>query len=110
MIISKQEFLDRAQLDRETLEVWIEEEWLVPSGTAPEVAFSEADVARAELIRDLVQDLGVNDEGVGVIFNLLDQMHGLRRALADTLQSVRQRSALPDTDSSTGRNKDHDHE
>ena len=38
MIISKQEFLDRAQLDRETLEVWIEEEWLVPSGTAPEVS------------------------------------------------------------------------
>jgi chaperone modulatory protein CbpM len=61
------------------------------------VAFSEADLARAELIRDLMQDLGVNDEGVGVILNLLDQMHGLRRALAGTLQSVRQRSALPDT-------------
>ena len=93
MIISKLEFLDRAQLDRETLEVWIEEEWLVPSGTATELAFSEADLARAELIRDLMQDLGVNDEGVGVILNLLDQVHGLRRALADTLQSVHQRSA-----------------
>ena len=34
MIISKLEFLDRAQLDRETLEVWIEEEWLVPSGNS----------------------------------------------------------------------------
>jgi hypothetical protein len=34
MIISEHEFLDRAQLDRETLEVWIDEEWLVPSGTA----------------------------------------------------------------------------
>jgi chaperone modulatory protein CbpM len=110
MIISKMEFLDRAQLDGETLEVWIEEEWLVPGGTETELAFSEADLARAQLIRDLMQDLGVNDEGVGVILNLLDQMHGLRRALADTLQSVRQRSAPPDTDSSTGRNKDHDHE
>ena len=110
MIISKEEFLDRAQLDRETLEVWIEEEWLLPSATTPEVAFSEADVARAELIRDLMQDLGVNDEGVGVILNLLDQMHGLRRALADTLQSARQRSAPPDTDSSPGQNKDQDHE
>jgi chaperone modulatory protein CbpM len=93
MIISKQEFLDRAQLDRETLEVWIEEEWLVPSRTAPDMAFSEADLARAELIRDLMQDMGVNDEGVGVILNLLDQLHGLRRALAGTLQSVRQRSS-----------------
>jgi chaperone modulatory protein CbpM len=80
MIISKQEFLERARLDRETLEVWIEEEWLVPSGTAPEVAFSEADLARADLIRDLMHDLGVNDEGVGVILNLLDQLHGAKGA------------------------------
>jgi chaperone modulatory protein CbpM len=108
MIISKQEFLDRTQLDRETLEVWIEDEWLVPSGTAPEVAFSEADVARAKLIRDLMQDLGVNDEGVGVILNLLDQMHGLRRALAGTLQSVRQHSAPPNTESSMGQDGDHE--
>ena len=54
MIISTQDFLARAQLDRETLEVWIEEEWLVPAGTATEPAFSEADLARAELIRDLI--------------------------------------------------------
>ena len=31
MIFSKQEFLVRAQLDHETLEAWIEEEWLIPS-------------------------------------------------------------------------------
>ena len=106
MIISKQEFLDRAQLDRETLEVWIEEEWLVPSGTATEPAFSEADLARAKLIRDLMQDLGVNDEGVGVILNLLDQLHGLRKALADLLQSVRGQSAPPGAGSSIGGDRD----
>jgi chaperone modulatory protein CbpM len=108
MIISKLEFLDRTRLDRETLEVWMEEEWLVPSRTAPEMAFSKADVPRAELIRDLMQDLGVNNEGVGVILNLLDQMHGLRRALAGTLQSLRQQSAPPNTQSSMGRNEDHE--
>jgi len=96
MIISKMDFLDRAQLDGETLEVWIEERWLVPRGTATELTFSEGDLARARLIRDMNQDLGVNDEGVGVILNLLDQLHGLRKALADVLQSVRQRSAPPD--------------
>ena len=90
MIISKMDFLDRAQLDRETLEVWIEEEWLVPIGIATDLTFSEADLARAKLIRDLKQDLGVNDEGVGVILNLLDQVHGLRRALAEMLQTVRE--------------------
>lgn len=95
MIISKLEFLDRTQLDLETLEVWIEEEWLVPTRTATELAFSEADLARAELIRDLKQDLGVNDEGVGVILNLLDQVHGLRKALAEILRDTRERSITP---------------
>jgi chaperone modulatory protein CbpM len=106
MIISKLDFLDRAQLDRETLEVWIEEEWLVPSGTATEPAFSEADLARAKLIRDLRQDLGINDEGVGVILNLLDQVHGLRKALADMLQFVRQQSVQSDVGSSMGQRQD----
>jgi chaperone modulatory protein CbpM len=89
MIISTQDFLTRAQLDHETLEVWIEEEWLAPGGTATEPAFSEVDLARAQLIRDLIHDLGVNAEGVGVVLNLLDQLHGLRKALADLLQSAR---------------------
>jgi chaperone modulatory protein CbpM len=102
MIIRKPDFIDRAQLDRATLEVWIEEEWLVPIGTATELAFSEADLARAKLIRDLIQDLGVNEEGVGVILNLVDQMHGLRKALADILQSVHERSSQPDAGSSSG--------
>jgi chaperone modulatory protein CbpM len=106
MIIDEADFLDRAQLDRETLEVWIEEEWLVPGGTAPELAFSDADLARAKLIRDLIQELGVNHEGVGVILNLLDQMHGLRKALVDVLQSMRDRSAPADTGSLMGRDRD----
>jgi hypothetical protein len=46
-------------------------------------------VARAQLIRDLKDDLGVNDEGVGVILNLVDQVHGLRRVL--TPQGARTR-------------------
>jgi chaperone modulatory protein CbpM len=105
MILSKVEFLDRAQLNHEVLEAWIEEEWLVPSGTATELAFSEVDLARAKLIRDLMQDLGVNDEGVGVILNLLDQVHGLRKVLADMLQSVREQSTAPDADSTLDQNQ-----
>ena len=106
MIISKQEFLDRVQLDRETLEVWIEEAWLVPGGTATEPDFSETDLARAKLIQDLMQDMGVNDEGVGVILNLLDQLHGLRKALADLLQSAGSQSRSPAPDASIGRDAD----
>jgi len=92
MMISKQEFLVRAQLEREMLEAWIEEEWLIPGGSAGEVTFSDADVARAQLIRDLKNDLGINDEGVGVVLNLVDQVHGLRRLLTEVLGSERSRA------------------
>ena len=89
MMISKREFLLRAQLEDETLEAWIQEEWLVPGESAGEIAFSDVDVARARLIRDLKSDIGVNDEGVGVILNLVDQIHGLRKVLTELLQSPR---------------------
>ena len=91
MMISKQEFLIRAHLERETLEMWIREEWIIPGQSAGQLTFSDADIARAQLIRDLRNDLGVNDEGVGVILNLVDQVHGLRRVLTEVLRSVRSR-------------------
>ena len=90
-MIDESEFLQRAHLDRGTLEIWIRSEWLVPSRAAPEPAFTEMDLARANLIRDLKHKMGVNDEGLDVILHLLDQMHGLRRALADALASLRER-------------------
>lgn len=93
MIIGKLDFLERARLDRETLEVWIEEEWLLPTRTDHELVFSEMDLARAKLIQDLKHDMGVNDEGVGVILNLVDQIHGLRKVMADLSRSLHGQSA-----------------
>jgi len=90
MILTKPDFLERAHLDRQTLEVWIEEEWLIPTRTEGDLAFSEADLARAKLIRDLTEDMGVNAEGVGIVLHLLDQVHGLRRAMAEVLKSIHQ--------------------
>jgi chaperone modulatory protein CbpM len=81
MIMSKQEFLTSSGVEAQTLEFWIEQQWLIPAQTDVETRFSDADVARAHLIRDLKGDFGVNDEGVDVILHLVDQLHGLRRAL-----------------------------
>jgi chaperone modulatory protein CbpM len=53
---------------------------------------SDADIARAQLIKDLKSDLDVNDEGVGVILNLVDQVHGMRRVLTELLRSLRSRA------------------
>ena len=90
-MITEREFLERARLDRRTLTVWIEEEWLIPGSTADELAFTDMDLARANLIHDLKDKMGVNDEGLGVVLHLLDQMHALRRALAAALESARER-------------------
>ena len=89
MMITKLDFLSRAQIDQETLEICISEEWLLPGETKGELAFSEIDLARAKLIRDLKHDMGVNNEGIGIILDLLDQMHSLRKAMVETLSNKR---------------------
>ncbi len=87
-MMTERDLLERARLDRTTLEVWIRQEWICPVRTAPERAYTEMDLARANLIHDLKHNMGVNDEGLDVILHLIDQMHGLRRALAEALASL----------------------
>lgn len=88
MTMSTEEFLRSAGIEVRTLEVWIEQRWLLPEGSASEPAFSERDMARARLILDLGGNLGVNDEGIDVILHLVDQMHGLRDALAQLRKAM----------------------
>ena len=80
--MSKQEFLTSSGVEAPTPEFWIEQQWLIPAQIDVGMRFSDTDVARAHLIRDLKGVFGINDEGVDVILHLLDQLHGLRRALA----------------------------
>jgi chaperone modulatory protein CbpM len=71
-------FCLRARLDAATLEAWIEAGYLRRE-------LSEADLARALLVRDLVQDIGVNQEGLDVVLDLLDQLYEARGALRRVL-------------------------
>jgi chaperone modulatory protein CbpM len=50
--------------------------------------FSEIDLARVQLIVDLKEDMGVNDEGVPIILDLVDQINGLRRLLNEFLPAL----------------------
>lgn len=86
--MNKQQFLIDAGLEVQTLEFWIEQQWLVPQQTSDELSFSDTDLARAHLIRDLRGDFGVNDEGVDVILHLVDQLHGLRRAFEQLQKDI----------------------
>jgi chaperone modulatory protein CbpM len=91
-MITEREFLEEAHLDSGTLEVWIRQEWIVPARAAADRSFTDMDLARARLIGDLKHNMGVNDEGLDVILHLIDQMHGLRKALADALASIHEQT------------------
>ena len=84
--MEKHQFLEHVQIEAEVLELWVAEGWLVPGAGAQ--TFSDADVARARLIDDLKRDFGVNDQGVGIILDLIDQLHGVRGTLKRLLSSL----------------------
>jgi chaperone modulatory protein CbpM len=93
MSMKKDQFLAHTRLEGDLLEIWLAEGWLWPDRQAGEPTFSDIDIARARLIQDLRRGLGVNDEGIGVILDLIDQLHGLRgtlRQLLTALQAVPQ--------------------
>jgi chaperone modulatory protein CbpM len=85
-MISTTEFLVQARIDAQVLETWIDYGWLAARRDLREL--SEVDLARVQLIRDLKDDMGVNDDGIAVILDLIDQIHGLRRTLRGLMGAV----------------------
>jgi chaperone modulatory protein CbpM len=79
-----EKFVVHARIDVQTLEMWVEAGWIVPGHVEGRVHYSDVDLARAHLINDL-SGLGVNEAGVPIVLDLVDQLHGLRRALRDVL-------------------------
>jgi chaperone modulatory protein CbpM len=78
-------------IDHVRLQAWIEAGWLRPDQDAADWRqLSDADMARAQLICDLQDDLGVNDEGVEVILDLLDQIYGMRQAMRALMERMRE--------------------
>jgi len=74
------------------LRVWVRQGWIRPAAKESQ-GFSEADMARVALIRDLEDKLGFDEEQVPVLLNLIDQIHGLRAELKTMLDAL---EALPE--------------
>ena len=74
-----------ARFDETMLRRWAAAGWISIEESDVGEPLSEVDEARCNLICDLKQEMGVNDDGIDVILNLLDQIHGLRQALRETL-------------------------
>ena len=78
-----------ARYDEEMLRTWAAAGWISIEESDIGQPLSEADEARCDLICDLKQEMGINDDGIDVTLNLLDQIHGLRRALRETLDHAK---------------------
>ena len=91
--MDRQQFLALVRLEAESLETWVAAGWLIPDDADGSPQFSERDVARAQLIGDLKERIGVNDAGVDVVLHLVDQLHGLRQTMHEWVSTMR---AQPD--------------
>lgn len=79
------EFSRLAGVEQVVLQAWIDAGWLSPRQGRQDWQFSDLDLVRVRLILDLGGPLGVNEEGISVILHLVDQIHGLRRALRSAI-------------------------
>ncbi len=78
---------------REDLVLWVERRWVLPVEQDGDFVFSDADIARVQMIIELRRDMGIDDEAMPVVLDLLDKLYGVRRQMRDLLSAV---GELPD--------------
>jgi chaperone modulatory protein CbpM len=76
-------------LDAADITDWVARDWVRVEGDAPaEWVFSERAIARLHLVRELHVDLGVDTQTLPMVLGLVDQVYGLRGALARVLAAL----------------------
>ncbi|ACP21547.1 conserved hypothetical protein (plasmid) [Sinorhizobium fredii NGR234] len=83
-----QEFARDLRIDMERLQVFIDRGWISPAMPEGRPMFRDVDLARAALIADLANEMGVNDEGVDLVLDLLDQLYSLRFAFSNLIDAL----------------------
>ena len=88
-MISEKEVVNLVQgLTVRRLRVWIRRGWIAPEAQSRGAVFSDVDIARLKLIRQLKTDLAVNNEAIPIVLSLIDQVHGLRYELRSLARAV----------------------
>jgi chaperone modulatory protein CbpM len=79
------------RLDETRIADWVARGWVRAEGATPaEWLFSEFDVARLSLLRELRVDLALDDDTMPLVLSLLDQIHALRGTLRTVMTVVEQ--------------------
>ncbi len=63
------------------VERWVARGLLRPTGQADAWIFEQVDVARAQMLTELVDDVGLDEDTVEAVVRLIDQVHTLRGQL-----------------------------
>ena len=63
------------------VERWVARGLLRPSAEGQDWTFEPVDVARVQLLAELTEQMGFDEESVETVVGLLDQVHTLRRQL-----------------------------
>ena len=86
------------RLDQALLARFVRAEVIRPADSGGRVVYRQVDIARIELLCDLCDDFDMNDDALGIVMGLVDQLHGTRgdlralmRALAAEEEDVRSR-------------------
>ncbi|WP_416067774.1 chaperone modulator CbpM [Rhizobium sp. ZK1] len=87
------EFRLYLKIDVTELDLWVEQGWLAPEVSEGRRRFRDADLARARLILDLTRQMGVNEAGVDVVMELVDQLHGMRGTMRRLVAAVNRQDA-----------------
>jgi chaperone modulatory protein CbpM len=75
-------------LTRIRLETWIQRGWVMPTRSESGYIYTEIDIARCNLIRELEDELEIDHEALPVVLSLLDQLYGLRRELRVIIRAI----------------------
>jgi chaperone modulatory protein CbpM len=81
------------RIDRVELATWIERRWVRPRQAGGNLVFDEVDRARIELIRELGRDLVNDEDSLGLVLSLLDQLYAARQMLKTVEEAI---EALPE--------------
>ena len=76
-------------LDEQHIADWVARGWVSAAGAGPaEWQFTDLDIARLLLLRDLHVELAMDEETLSLVLSLLDQVYGLRRTLRTVMDVV----------------------
>ena len=70
------------------LSEWIDRNWVLPDINNSTLFFSEEDVARARMLKELIHEIGANEPSVPVILRAMDQVYELRKMMNSLTDAI----------------------